>query len=66
MTQLPFSYPAIDGERLLADLHTLRGFGAAGCGVVRPSLSPEDIAQEIARIMHSEIQVTRRSGQATE
>ena len=44
MTQLPFSYPAIDGERLLADLHTLRGFGAVGRGVVRPSLSPEDIA----------------------
>ena len=37
---------------------------ASGC--IDFILSPEDIAQEIARIMHSEIQVTQRSGQATE
>lgn len=33
----------IDGERLLADLKRLRGFGACGTGVVRTSLSPVDL-----------------------
>lgn len=33
----------IDGERLLADLKRLRGFGARGTGVVRTSLSPVDL-----------------------
>jgi len=33
----------IDGARLLADLHTLRGFGRFGSGVHRPTLSAEDI-----------------------
>jgi N-carbamoyl-L-amino-acid hydrolase len=33
----------IDPERLLADLHQLRSFGAEGSGVVRPSLSPIDM-----------------------
>lgn len=33
----------IDGDRLLADLGTLRTFGATGTGVVRPSLSPIDL-----------------------
>ena len=31
-------------ERLLADLRHLRTFGAQGTGVVRPSLSPVDMA----------------------
>lgn len=35
--------PAIDPDRLLADLRTLRSFGADGTGVVRPSLSPIDL-----------------------
>lgn len=34
---------AIDGDRLLADLRTLRSFGATGTGVVRPSLSTVDL-----------------------
>ena len=34
---------AIDGDRLIADLRTLRGFGACGTGVVRTALSPVDI-----------------------
>ena len=34
---------AIDPERLLGDLRRLRGFGACGIGVVRPSLSPIDV-----------------------
>ena len=33
----------IDGERLLADLHTLRSFGAQGSGVVRPTFSEPDL-----------------------
>ena len=33
----------IDPDRLLADLRTLRSFGASGTGVVRPSLSPIDL-----------------------
>lgn len=36
--------PQINGERLLADLHHLRGFGAQGNGVIRPSLSAVDMA----------------------
>lgn len=35
--------PAIDGERLLADLRELRSFGAMGTGVVRPALTLVDI-----------------------
>lgn len=37
---------AVDGERFLADLHALRGFGAAGSGkgVVRPAYSDADRA----------------------
>ncbi|MEL6984406.1 MAG: hydantoinase/carbamoylase family amidase, partial [Actinomycetota bacterium] len=35
--------PAIDPDRLLTDLRTLRSFGAEGTGVVRPSLSPIDL-----------------------
>ena len=35
--------PKIDPERLLADLHHLRSFGAKGHGVVRTSLSPIDL-----------------------
>lgn len=34
----------IDGDRLLADLRTLRGFGATGTGVVRPTFSETDTA----------------------
>lgn len=34
----------IDGERLLADLTTLRSFGAQGTGVVRPTFSDPDLA----------------------
>ncbi len=34
---------AVDAARLLDDLRTLRGFGADGAGVVRPSLSPIDL-----------------------
>ena len=33
----------INGDRLLDDLHTLRGFGACGTGVVRRSLSSVDL-----------------------
>jgi len=33
----------INPDRLLADLHALRGFGACGSGVVRPAFSPADI-----------------------
>ena len=36
--------PRIDAERLIGDLKTLRTFGATGPGVVRPSLSPVDMA----------------------
>ena len=36
--------PTINAERLLADLRHLRTFGATGTGVVRPSLSPIDMA----------------------
>jgi beta-ureidopropionase / N-carbamoyl-L-amino-acid hydrolase len=36
--------PAIDPNRLLADLTTLRSFGAYKTGVHRPTFSPEDIA----------------------
>ncbi len=35
--------PTISPDRLLADLHQLRSFGASGNGVVRPSLSPIDM-----------------------
>jgi beta-ureidopropionase / N-carbamoyl-L-amino-acid hydrolase len=35
---------AIDPERFLADLHSLRRFGAQGVGVVRPAYSAPDIA----------------------
>ena len=35
--------PTINSERLLDDLRTLRGFGAHGNGVVRPSLSRIDM-----------------------
>lgn len=34
----------IDSNRLLADLHQLRSFGACGNGVVRPAFSDADIA----------------------
>jgi beta-ureidopropionase / N-carbamoyl-L-amino-acid hydrolase len=34
---------AVDAERFLADLRTLRSFGAEGSGVVRPSLSAVDL-----------------------
>jgi N-carbamoyl-L-amino-acid hydrolase len=34
----------IDGDRLLDGLHTLRGFGAVGTGVVRPTFSVPDMA----------------------
>lgn len=34
----------IDGDRLLADLQALRGFGARGNGVVRPTFSDVDMA----------------------
>jgi len=34
----------IDPDRLLADLHHLRAFGACGSGVVRPAFSETDIA----------------------
>ncbi|MEM8759400.1 MAG: hydantoinase/carbamoylase family amidase [Pseudomonadota bacterium] len=33
----------IDPERLLADLHTLRGFGRRGNGVMRPAFEPPEI-----------------------
>lgn len=36
--------PRIDAARLLRDLRLLRGFGAAGTGVVRLALSPVDLA----------------------
>ena len=39
--------PSVNAERLLADLRTLRGFGAVADhprGIVRPSLSPPDMA----------------------
>jgi N-carbamoyl-L-amino-acid hydrolase len=35
--------PQINAERLLADLNALRDFGRHGNGVVRPSLSPQDM-----------------------
>ena len=35
--------PAIDPDRLLADLRTLRGIGAHGRGVVRPAFSAADM-----------------------
>jgi N-carbamoyl-L-amino-acid hydrolase len=35
--------PAIDPQRLLADLRTLRGIGAQGRGVVRPAFSASDM-----------------------
>ena len=35
---------AIDGDRLLADLRTLRTFGATGTGVVRPMFSDVDMS----------------------
>jgi len=34
----------INPDRLLQDLHALRGFGASGNGVVRPAYSPTDVA----------------------
>ncbi|MDG2026724.1 MAG: hydantoinase/carbamoylase family amidase [Acidimicrobiales bacterium] len=34
----------VDGERLLESLQTLRGFGAVGSGVVRPTFSGPDMA----------------------
>ena len=34
----------INGDRMLADLHHLRQFGACGTGVVRPAYSEPDIA----------------------
>jgi beta-ureidopropionase / N-carbamoyl-L-amino-acid hydrolase len=36
--------PTIDANRLLADLTTLRSFGAYKTGVHRPTFSPEDLA----------------------
>jgi len=36
--------PTIDHDRLLADLTTLRSFGAQGTGVVRPTFSNADMA----------------------
>lgn len=36
--------PKIDGPRLIADLKTLRAFGATGTGVVRPTFSEVDMA----------------------
>lgn len=36
--------PRIDADRLLGDLRRLRSFGAEGHGVVRPALSPVDVA----------------------
>jgi len=38
------SVPAIDGARLLADLHRLREFGRDRSGVHRPTYSPQDMA----------------------
>ena len=35
--------PAINPERLLSDLRTLRGIGAQGIGVVRPAFSAKDM-----------------------
>ncbi len=35
--------PAIQAERLLCDLRTLRGIGAQGIGVVRPAFSAKDM-----------------------
>jgi N-carbamoyl-L-amino-acid hydrolase len=35
--------PAIDPQRLLADLRALRGIGAQGRGVVRPAFSASDM-----------------------
>ncbi len=34
---------SVIAERLLADLHELRSFGAEGTGVIRPAFSPEDL-----------------------
>ena len=39
----PMAALTVDADRLLADLRTLRSFGATGTGVVRPSLSPVDL-----------------------
>ena len=36
--------PPINPTRLMAELHHLRTFGTVGTGVVRPSLSPVDMA----------------------
>lgn len=41
---MPAAPVAIDADRLLADLHTLRSFGADGTGVRRQALSPADVA----------------------
>ena len=46
--------PTIDRSRLLADLRTLRSFGATGPGVVRPSFS--DIDMEARRWLQSRMQ----------
>ena len=40
----PLTGTLIDRDRFLADLRTLRTFGATGTGVVRPSLSEVDMA----------------------
>jgi N-carbamoyl-L-amino-acid hydrolase len=37
----------IDADRLMADMRTLRGFGADGTGVVRQALSAEDVASRV-------------------
>ena len=39
----------MDPDRLLDDLQRLRGFGACGFGVVRPSLSPIDVESRRCR-----------------
>ena len=36
--------PAINPERLLGDLYTLRNIGTYKTGVHRPTLSPDDVA----------------------
>ena len=41
---MPVNAPAIDGARLLADLHRLRGFGTYKTGVHRPTYTPDDMA----------------------
>jgi N-carbamoyl-L-amino-acid hydrolase len=40
---MPVNAPAIDGARLLADLHRLRGFGTYKTGVHRPTYTPVDM-----------------------